>query len=144
MLAALSSVGAAAGLAVDAHEVPGELVVGFKPTATEKQQRKAVDRAGATIEDTIESIDSAVVSVDPDEADAAAEELARQRGHRELFAISLAEPLFLAMGFQESTIMHYPEKIQRYLKISRSELSIGRKFCFSKLLAVDELRGQVA
>ena len=75
---------------------------------------------------------------------AAAEELARQRGHRELFAISLAEPLFLAMGFHESTIMRYPEKIQRYLKISRSELSIGRKFCFSKLLAVDELRGQVA
>ncbi|HYW32018.1 MAG TPA: GNAT family N-acetyltransferase [Gemmatimonas sp.] len=65
---------------------------------------------------------------------AAAEELARQRGYPELFAISLADGLFLAMGFAESTILRYPEKIQRYTKISRSELSIGRKFCFTKQL----------
>ena len=65
---------------------------------------------------------------------AAAEELARQRGYPELFAISLADGLFLGMGFEESTILNYPEKIQRYTKISRSELSIGRKFCFTKRL----------
>jgi amino-acid N-acetyltransferase len=65
---------------------------------------------------------------------AAAEELARQRGYPELFAISLADGLFLGMGFEESTILNYPEKIQRYTKISRSELSIGRKFCFTKKL----------
>jgi amino-acid N-acetyltransferase len=68
---------------------------------------------------------------------AAAEELARQRGYPELFAISLADGLFLGMGFRESTILHYPEKILRYTKISRSELSIGRKFCFTKLLTAD-------
>lgn len=62
---------------------------------------------------------------------AAAEELARQRGYPELFAISLADGLFLSMGFQESSIVRYPEKIARYQQISRSELSIGRKFCFS-------------
>lgn len=60
----------------------------------------------------------------------AAENLARERGHKELFAISLAEPLFLGLGWQESSIVHYPEKIARYQTISRSELSIGRKFCF--------------
>ena len=65
---------------------------------------------------------------------AAAEELARQRTYPEIFAISLADQLFLSMGFQESSIMHYPEKIARYQKISRSELSIGRKFCFSARL----------
>lgn len=65
----------------------------------------------------------------------AAEELARQRGHRELFAVSLAERLFLHMGFEPSTIDLYPEKIARYARISRSELSIGRKFCFTKRLA---------
>lgn len=65
----------------------------------------------------------------------AAEKLARERGHTELFAISLAEPLFLAMGWKESSIVHYPEKIARYQKISRSELSIGRKFCFRKDLS---------
>lgn len=64
----------------------------------------------------------------------AAEKLARERGHTELFAVSLAEPLFLAMGWQESSIVHYPEKIARYQKISRSELSIGRKFCFRRQL----------
>lgn len=65
----------------------------------------------------------------------AAERLARGRGYPEIFAISLAEPLFLRMGYLESTIEHYPEKIARYQTISRSELSIGRKFCFTKDLA---------
>lgn len=65
---------------------------------------------------------------------AAAECLARQRGFPELFAVSLADSLFLGMGFAESTILHYPEKVTRYTGISRSELSIGRKFCFSKSL----------
>ena len=67
---------------------------------------------------------------------AAAEKLAREREHPELFAVSLAEGLFLGMGFRGSTIERYPEKIARYRSISRSELSIGRKFCFSKRLAV--------
>ncbi len=61
----------------------------------------------------------------------AAQALASERGYPELFAISLADQLFLGMGFQDSTIDRYPEKIARYQKISRSELSIGRKFCFS-------------
>jgi thermitase len=83
--------GAAPGLADDAGSdvVPGELVVGFKPTATDKQQLKAVDKAGATLEDTIDSIDGALVSVDPDETDAATEELLRQR------AVSYVEPNYV-------------------------------------------------
>ncbi|HEY0930537.1 MAG TPA: GNAT family N-acetyltransferase [Gemmatimonas sp.] len=64
----------------------------------------------------------------------AAEHLARERNFPEIFAISLAEPLFLRMGYSESTIEKYPEKIARYRSISRSELSIGRKFCFRKRL----------
>jgi len=64
----------------------------------------------------------------------AAEHLARERNFPEIFAISLAEPLFLRMGYAESTILKYPEKIARYRSISRSELSIGRKFCFRKPL----------
>ena len=71
----------------------------------------------------------------------AAEKLARERGYPELFAISLAEPLFLRMGFQESTILRYPEKIARYRAISRSELSIGRKFCFAKKLTSIPMAG---
>lgn len=64
----------------------------------------------------------------------AAEHLARERGHEELFAISLAEALFLRMGYTLTSIEIYPEKIARYRSISRSELSIGRKFCFTKRL----------
>jgi amino-acid N-acetyltransferase len=64
----------------------------------------------------------------------AAEHLARERGHEEIFAISLAEPLFLRMGYALTSIEIYPEKIARYRSISRSELSIGRKFCFTKQL----------
>ncbi len=64
----------------------------------------------------------------------AAEELARQRGYPQMFAISLADGLFLSAGFRESTIEIYPEKIARYTGISRSELSIGRKFCFARTL----------
>ena len=62
----------------------------------------------------------------------AAEELARQRGYPQIFAISLADQLFLSAGFSESSIDVYPEKIGRYAKISRSELSIGKKFCFAR------------
>ena len=65
----------------------------------------------------------------------AAETLAAERGYPELFAISLAEQLFLSAGFCASSIIDYPEKIARYQKISRSELSIGRKFCFTRALA---------
>lgn len=65
---------------------------------------------------------------------AAAEDLARQRGYPQIFAISLADGLFLSAGFKESSIDVYPEKIARYAKISRSELSIGRKFCFARVL----------
>jgi len=64
----------------------------------------------------------------------AAEHLARERGHKEIFAISLAEALFLRMGYTLTSIEIYPEKIARYKSISRSELSIGRKFCFTKQL----------
>lgn len=64
----------------------------------------------------------------------AAEHLARERGHHEIFAISLAEALFLRMGYRLTSIEIYPEKIARYRSISRSELSIGRKFCFTKKL----------
>ena len=60
--------------------------------------------------------------------------LASRRGYPQIFAISLADQLFLNAGFVDSTIEHFPEKIARYKKISRSELSIGKKFCFVRTL----------
>ncbi len=72
---------------------------------------------------------------------AAAEKLAQERGYPELFAISLAEQMFLSAGYCASSIIDYPEKIARYQKISRSELSIGRKFCFTRTLSLDTHTG---
>ena len=63
-----------------------------------------------------------------------AERLARQRDYTELFAVSLADTLFLGQGFEQSSIADYPEKQARYAAISRSELSIGKKFLFVKAL----------
>ena len=65
---------------------------------------------------------------------AEAERVARQRGYGELFAISLADALFLGLGWDETSIVRYPEKQARYRSISRSELAIGRKFCFTRTL----------
>ena len=65
---------------------------------------------------------------------AEAERVARQRGYTELFAVSLADTLFMGMGFAQSSIAEYPEKQARYAAISRSELSIGKKFLFVKPL----------
>jgi amino-acid N-acetyltransferase len=72
----------------------------------------------------------------------AAEALARQRGYAELIAVSLADTLFLAAGFRASSIAHYPEKSARYAAISRSELSIGKKFLFVKRLDEAAPRGR--
>ena len=60
-----------------------------------------------------------------------AERVARQRGYDELFAVSLADGLFLGLGWEETSIVRYPEKQARYRLVSRSELAIGRKFCFA-------------
>jgi amino-acid N-acetyltransferase len=60
-----------------------------------------------------------------------AERVARQRGYGELFAVSLADGLFLGLGWEETSIVRYPEKQARYRLVSRSELAIGRKFCFT-------------
>ena len=61
---------------------------------------------------------------------AVAVDLANRRGYPQLFAVSLADTLFLGAGFTQSSIDQYPEKIWRYRAISRSELSIGKKFLF--------------
>jgi amino-acid N-acetyltransferase len=68
------------------------------------------------------------------------EALARRRDYAELFAVSLADTLFLGCGYAPSSIDRYPEKRARYAAISRSELSIGKKFLFVKRLDVAEAR----
>lgn len=65
----------------------------------------------------------------------AAVALARERAYDTLFAISFSDELFLSQGFGASTIDRFPEKTARYAKISRSEIKIGKKFCFERPIA---------
>jgi amino-acid N-acetyltransferase len=64
----------------------------------------------------------------------AIEDLARKRGYPEIFAVSFSDRLFLGMGYNASSVVQYPEKEARYALIDRSELAIGRKYCFTKQL----------
>ena len=67
---------------------------------------------------------------------AAAEELARRRAYAELFAVSYSDDLFLSCGFERTPLSSYPEKISRYTMIDRSEIRVGEKHCFRKVLGV--------
>lgn len=64
----------------------------------------------------------------------AIEQLARKRGYPEIFAVSFSERFFLGLGYTASSIVQYPEKEARYASIDRSELTVGRKYCFTKQL----------
>lgn len=65
----------------------------------------------------------------------AACDLARQRQYAEIFAVSYADDLFLDAGFEHAKLAEYPEKIERYERIDRSELQVGEKHCFRMRLA---------
>ena len=86
----LAALGADRGLAEDpAGTVPGELIVGFKPSATVWQEKRAVDKARGEITDRIESVDAALVTVDPDQTEDASARLLRNR------AVDYVEPNYV-------------------------------------------------
>jgi len=67
---------------------------------------------------------------------AAAVELSKSRGYRELFAVSFSDELFLAAGFERVPLPTYPEKITRYQQVDRTEIEVGEKHCFAVRLGV--------
>jgi len=69
--------------------VPGELVVGFDPGVKGRHQRDTVRTAGATIEQHIDSIDGAVVTVDPSESRDVAQRL------EQLPSVRFVEPNYI-------------------------------------------------
>jgi len=64
----------------------------------------------------------------------AVERLARLRGHRELFAISLADHFFGHLGYRSVALERFPEKIARYDALRESGASPVPKRCFRKRL----------
>ena len=87
----LAVVGVDRSVALDgqAEAVPGELIVGFTPTATAWQEQRAVDKARGEVADRIESVDAAVVTVDPDRTADASERLLRNT------AVDFVEPNYV-------------------------------------------------
>lgn len=62
------------------------------------------------------------------------ERLARSRDIEELFALSLTDNFFLALGYKATTISRYPEKLARYDALAKSGVAIVPKRCFQKVL----------
>jgi len=64
----------------------------------------------------------------------AVERLARRRGHRELFALSLADHFFESLGYQAAPLTRYPEKLARYAALTAAGATLVPKRCFRKRL----------
>jgi subtilisin family serine protease len=75
-------------------EIPGQLVVGFDPSASAGQERRAVEDSGGQIETRIPSIDAAVVSVDPGSGDGAAAKM------QDAKAVDYVEPNYALGSFR--------------------------------------------
>jgi subtilisin family serine protease len=63
--------------ATQADVVAGELVVSFTPEASVRNEERAVSRVGGDIEERIDSLDAAVVSVDPGRTESTTKKLLR-------------------------------------------------------------------
>ena len=61
------------------------------------------------------------------------ERVARQRGVNELFALTLADDFFAALGYEKTSIAHYPEKLARYDRLRGCGVQIVEKSCFRKI-----------
>lgn len=62
------------------------------------------------------------------------ERLARARDIDEIFALSLTDNFFLALGYAPTAIARYPEKLSRYQTLANGGLDIVPKRCFQKVL----------
>ncbi|HJQ10390.1 MAG TPA: GNAT family N-acetyltransferase [Gemmatimonadaceae bacterium] len=62
------------------------------------------------------------------------ERLARARDIEEVFALSLTDNFFIALGYKPCTVARYPEKLARYDSLSKEGVEIVPKRCFQKVL----------
>jgi subtilisin family serine protease len=90
-LLSLAVVGVDRSVALDdqAEAVPGELIVGFAPSATAWQEQRAIDKTRGELEQRIESVDAALVTVDPARTDDVSARLLRNP------AVEFVEPNYV-------------------------------------------------
>jgi len=60
------------------------------------------------------------------------EAMARRRGIEELFAVTLADGFFAALGYERCALARYPEKLARYEALTQRGIPILPKSCFRK------------
>jgi amino-acid N-acetyltransferase len=65
----------------------------------------------------------------------AVEAVARQRGHREVFAVTRAERFFDSLGYAAADLACYPEKRARYEALRERGVRVEPKACVRKVLA---------
>ncbi|MFI5310844.1 MAG: GNAT family N-acetyltransferase [Gemmatimonadales bacterium] len=66
---------------------------------------------------------------------AAVEQVARSRGFAQVFAMSLADRFFRSLGYEETPLDGFPEKLSRYAQIAAEGVEIVPRTCFRKELA---------
>lgn len=65
----------------------------------------------------------------------AVEAMARQRGHREVFAVTRAERFFDSLGYSAADLAWYPEKRVRYEALREQGVQVDPKPCMRKVLS---------
>jgi amino-acid N-acetyltransferase len=63
------------------------------------------------------------------------EAVARRRGHREIFALTLAERFFDSLGYAAADLAWYPEKRARYEALRERGVRVEPKACVRKVLS---------
>lgn len=66
------------------------------------------------------------------------EALARQRGVTELFAMTTAEAFFASLGYEQSSVEQYPEKLARYEVLRANGVHVVERACYRKLLTATD------
>ena len=64
----------------------------------------------------------------------AAEQVARLRGFERVFAMSLAIGFFESLGYSDTPLDTYPEKVNRYEELEAAGVQIVPKRCFEKTI----------
>lgn len=62
------------------------------------------------------------------------EALARDRGVTELFAMTSAEGFFQSLGYEQSSVEQYPDKLARYELLRAAGVNVVERACYRKLL----------
>jgi N-acetylglutamate synthase-like GNAT family acetyltransferase len=62
-----------------------------------------------------------------------AEAVARRRGIRELFALTLTSEFFESLGYVATTVERYPEKLAKYERLRAEGVDVVPKHCLHKL-----------